>query len=270
MRTFSSLCCLSFLLILLPSAFSSAQTPDIMGYESSGIMTFSSPQTDAFTLEFTTSLDEPWTNWGSVVGQPITGEVMSTVTPIFYRIKAVDTGVVSNRSFRNYLVSNGFDHNDDGVIDKDEADAITQLGERSSVGFQSLDFTPFTNLEYVLFFYGLPHLTNLIVIANTHLQTLSVGGGKLTQLDLPESISLESITCGGNLLTNLDLAHVPALKWLSCENNNIERLDISGNTNLIGVTANGNPLSEIVVWWDPTNSSPINLQYDGSPILTNP
>jgi len=40
-----------------------------------------------FTLEFAPDAAGPWTNWGSITKQPITGSVMSTPTPMFWRVK---------------------------------------------------------------------------------------------------------------------------------------------------------------------------------------
>jgi hypothetical protein len=60
----------------------------IVGFDHDGYLTFQGASIgNYFTLEFATAVEGPWTNWGSVSGQPISGTVMSSPTPMFYRIR---------------------------------------------------------------------------------------------------------------------------------------------------------------------------------------
>jgi hypothetical protein len=83
---------------------------------------------------------------------------------------------------------------------------------------------------------------------------------------------LKYLSCYGNALTSLDLSHNTNLTSLTCSYNNLTTLNISSNRNLTYVFARSNPLTNIIVWWTPPTIVPptVNLQYSGSPVLSNP
>ena len=60
----------------------------IAGFDHNGYLTFQGASiSNYFTLEFAPAVDGPWTNWGAISGEPISGAVMSSPTPMFYRIR---------------------------------------------------------------------------------------------------------------------------------------------------------------------------------------
>jgi len=86
-------CALSALLVLPLVTSALADGIDIIGFDGQqGLQFQGSSVSNYYTLEFAPSPNGPWTNWGSVSSQPITGSVMSLPTPFFYRIKQVDPG----------------------------------------------------------------------------------------------------------------------------------------------------------------------------------
>ncbi|HEY9173940.1 MAG TPA: hypothetical protein VI136_16800 [Verrucomicrobiae bacterium] len=67
----------------------------IIGYEQGGLMTAQGATvSNYFTVEFATNPETgPWTNWGALTGQPITGAVMQAAGPMFFRIRQTDQQV---------------------------------------------------------------------------------------------------------------------------------------------------------------------------------
>jgi len=69
-----------------------AEPLKIIGFETESGITFEGATvSNYYTLEFAASPSGPWTNWGSVTEQSITGTVMSAPSPFFYRIKQTDS-----------------------------------------------------------------------------------------------------------------------------------------------------------------------------------
>jgi hypothetical protein len=68
-----------------------AEPLKIIGFETgSGIIFEGATVSNYYTLEFATTVSGPWTNWGSVCSQAITGTVMALPSPFFYRIKQTE------------------------------------------------------------------------------------------------------------------------------------------------------------------------------------
>ena len=71
---------------------------EIVGYENNGNLTYQGGTiSNYYTIEYATAVAGPWTNWGSLSEQPITGNVMVAAGPMFFRIKSTDA-----RSFPPY------------------------------------------------------------------------------------------------------------------------------------------------------------------------
>ena len=79
------------------------------------------------------------------------------------------------------------------------------------------------------------------------LESLSVGGNQLTELDMSNNIALESLFVGGNQLTELDLSNNTALTSLYAESNQLTELDVSSNIALVSLFVEGNQLTELDV-----------------------
>jgi formylglycine-generating enzyme required for sulfatase activity len=85
-----------------------------------------------YTLEFAPTVAGPWTNWGSVSGQSITGTVMSLPTPFFYRIRQTDSS-----AFPPYAPASNIPGSmlADGAITSDKlADNAVNLGGPAVTG----------------------------------------------------------------------------------------------------------------------------------------
>jgi len=93
---------------------------DIIGYENGGELAFQGGTvSNYFCIEYATSLNGPWTNWGSLSEQPITGTVMVAAGPMFFRVTSTD-----GESMPRYAL---VDHSHDSVayaIDADKVDGL--------------------------------------------------------------------------------------------------------------------------------------------------
>ena len=79
----------------------------IIGFETeSGIAFEGATVSNYYTLEFAASPSGPWTNWGSVTEQSITGTVMSAPSPFFYRIKQTDSSAFPPYAVVGHVVEN--------------------------------------------------------------------------------------------------------------------------------------------------------------------
>jgi hypothetical protein len=69
---------------------------EIIGFDSNqGLLFQGATVSNYYTLEFSQTIDGPWTNWGSVSSQPITGAVMNLPSPFFYRIVQTESNTPS-------------------------------------------------------------------------------------------------------------------------------------------------------------------------------
>ena len=57
---------------------------------------------------------------------------------------------------------------------------------------------------------------------------------------------------------------------VSLQYNNLTTIDISQIPHVSNVWLRGNPLEEIIVWWNTDSPPPTTLQYDGNPVIRNP
>lgn len=77
--------------VALVVSVAEAEPLKIIGFETASGITFQGATVgNYYTLEFAPTVSGPWTNWGSVCGQAITGTVMATPAPFFYRIRQTD------------------------------------------------------------------------------------------------------------------------------------------------------------------------------------
>ncbi len=69
-----------------------AEPLKIIGFETGSGITFQGATvSNYYTLEFAMSPGGPWTNWGSITDQPVTGTVMAVPSPFFYRIRQTES-----------------------------------------------------------------------------------------------------------------------------------------------------------------------------------
>ncbi len=78
------------LVIMAASIQVALAEPQIIGFDrGEGLQFQGATVSNYYTLEFAAHVNGPWTNWGAVSDQPITGSVMSLPSPFFYRIRQV-------------------------------------------------------------------------------------------------------------------------------------------------------------------------------------
>jgi len=83
---------LTTILVVIGAIHALSEPLTIIGFDHDGNLGFQGATvSNYYTLEFATSADGPWTNWGSLCDQPVTGTVMSSPSPMFYRIRQVDS-----------------------------------------------------------------------------------------------------------------------------------------------------------------------------------
>jgi hypothetical protein len=133
MKWLATLCACTigvFGMVLSPAG---AEPLSIIGFETGGGMAFEGATVDNYyTLEFAPTLTGPWTNWGSVCEQAITGKVMSLPSPFFYRIKQTDSS-----AFPPYAPAANIPGSmlADGAITSDKmADSAVDLGGPAVTG----------------------------------------------------------------------------------------------------------------------------------------
>ncbi|HET8810758.1 MAG TPA: T9SS type A sorting domain-containing protein [Flavobacteriaceae bacterium] len=144
-------------------------------------------------------------------------------------------------NFKNALIAQNIDNNNDGEIQYDEVDHITHL----YIG--NLQISDLTGIE-----------------AFDSLVLLECDGNNLSSINLSKNTALEILNCANNQLTAIDLGNNLQLKELYCNNNQLSSLDISKNHNLIKLNADWNQLTSI----DIRNAHNDNLQDYSS--LNNP
>lgn len=79
----------------------------IIGVDTSSGITFEGATvSNYYTIEFATAIGGPWTNWGSISDQPITGSVMTVATPLFYRIRQTNSSAFPPYATTSHTHSN--------------------------------------------------------------------------------------------------------------------------------------------------------------------
>ncbi|SRX72318.1 T9SS type A sorting domain-containing protein [Aequorivita antarctica] len=137
---------------------------------------------------------------------------------------------VPDTNFKNALIEEGVDANNDGEIQVSEAEAVLNL----SVNYKNISslegIQSFVNLEE-LYCSG-NQLTMLDMSQNLNLQKLTCIFNQLNSLNVTQNINLKYLWCEENLLSNLDISQNINLETLWCANNQLTTLEVSQNLNL--------------------------------------
>ena len=183
---------------------------------------------------------------------------------------------IPDPNFSAYMIQH-FDTNGNGVLDFDEAEAVTsiyihtdnieslegiawctnlknlyccgttatQYGYRYDCSGQltSLDVSANTELKELYCYYN--HLVSLVLGSNTTLTKLYCYGNQLTSLDVSANTALTDLDCHGNQLTSLDVSANTALLIFDCYGNQLTSLDVSSNSNLTNLNCHANRLSSL-------------------------
>ena len=193
--------------------------------------------------------------------------------------------MISDSVFLQALIEEGVDTNQDGQIQLDEAQAVTELDityeDISSlsgieafsnlttikIGFTNIDSADFTNnlqltsinlpdndlIEVQL--PNLPQLKSLVLRNNEissldvssfiNLEELDLDNNNFSNLDLGNLVKLKELNVRFNNLSSLDIGNLVQMEDLDVSLNNLPTLDLSGLTKLIHFDASNNNLGAI-------------------------
>ena len=179
------------------------------------------------------------------------------------------------KAILNYQPS--IDKNGDGIIQKNEAEAVRELNlmNQHLTSIQDLYFFPsikkliITRNDLVsVKLEGLDSLTEFYIAGNhlvmldlalPALKDLACGKNSLKTISLDNLPNLETFNCMANDLSELDLRSCEKLKYLTLSDNNLTQLDISQNKELIQLMIDENPLKSLDIT---VNSAlKVNLLY---------
>lgn len=150
---------------------------------------------------------------------------------------------IPDANFKNALINQGFDTNNDGEIQESEVDHI------SNVDVENSNISDLTGIEAFTSLHSLQarnnQLTTIDVSNNTILSFLNVNNNQLVSLDLSSNTNLDRLYCTDNQLTNLNVSNCPDLIYLYCANNQLTNLFLDNNINLGGLIADGNQLTSL-------------------------
>jgi len=137
---------------------------------------------------------------------------------------------IPNEAFLHALINEGVDTNGDGLINYDEAKAVSHLDvyEKHISDMTGIEFFP--NLLH-LNCYG-NQIASLDVSNNTALTYLDCSHNQLSNLDLSSNAALRTLECMLNQLTALDVSNNTALGGLNCWSNQLTELNVLNNTSL--------------------------------------
>lgn len=171
---------------------------------------------------------------------------------------------IPDSNFKNALIDEGVDTNNDGEIQVSEAEAVLILNVSgrnisSLEGIQSfinleelncssnqliaLDMSLNLNLQKLTCIFN--HLSNLNVSQNINLSYLWCQDNELADLDVSQNLNLEILRCSYNPLASIDVAQNPNLLILDCGKNQLTVLDVTQNINLERLSFDDNLISSI-------------------------
>lgn len=119
---------------------------------------------------------------------------------------------IPDPAFKQRLIQEGIDTNEDGEVQITEAEAVTGSLD---VNGQFADISDLTGIEAFV------NITELYCQLNV-----------LTTLDLSQNIALVHLECWENPLISLNLTHCLSLEYLEAEHTQLANIDLSNNINL--------------------------------------
>ena len=150
-----------------------------------------------------------------------------------------------------------FDKNNDGVLQRSEAELVTEINVdgQNIESLQGIEY--FTNLEVLA--CSINVLDSLDVSHNTKLRELYCHSNRIAVLDVTMLPNLEVLNCRGNRLSKLDVTNNPKLVMLKCgmnggrsyEDLGITQIDVTHNPELEELDVYYLNLSELDVTHNP-------------------
>lgn len=166
-------------------------------------------------------------------------------TEVSYTCQTAEDEIIDipDVNFKNALIEQGVDTNNDNEIQISEAENRTLLAI-SNQGIKSLE-----GIQYFINLVTLSAFDNLIssvdLSALTKLKSLSLANNSLTSLDISLLTDLEYLYLNNNSLASLNVGTLSNLIQLDCSYNSLTSLDISNLLNLENLNSGVCNLSSI-------------------------
>lgn len=154
---------------------------------------------------------------------------------------------IPDSKFKQYLISQGFDANDDGQIQISEALKVKKI-YINDLGIVSVEgINSFINLEEFGCYNN--RITSLDLSNLTKLKYLYASKNRIEYLNIANSVDLVELSIEGNyFIKELDVSKFKKLQSINFSDNQVSKFDASGLTNLVSVTADNNKLKSINVF----------------------
>lgn len=162
-----------------------------------------------------------------------------------------DLTYVPDDAFEQRLIDSGLDDVMDDYVITNNINSISNLNI-SNLGVQ--DMTGIQDFEA--------------------LETLSMSGNLVAEMDISQNLELISLFCYDNLLESLDITQNILLEILNCDGNTLTELNVTQNSNLTSLDCFGNNLTELDVTQNPElftliceDNQLVNLDISQNPLL---
>ena len=137
---------------------------------------------------------------------------------------------IPDQNFKNALISQGIDANNDKEIQLSEASVIKSIRVTGKAIKNLTGIEAFENLDSLL--CDSNDITELDLVKNISLVFLECSFNKINKLNVANCIEMKSLICWDNQLTQLDLSNNTVLRYLDLDENMLQTVDISKNINL--------------------------------------
>lgn len=165
----------------------------------------------------------------------------------FYSISSFAQIVrIPDSKFKQYLISQGYDANDDGQIQMVEALKVKKL-YINDLGIVNVEgVNSFINLEEFGCYNN--RITTLDLSNLTKLKYLFASKNRIEYLNISNSVDLIELSIEGNyFIKELDLSKFKKLQSVDLSDNQLSNFDASGLINLVSVKVDNNKLNAISV-----------------------
>jgi len=181
-----------------------------------------------------------------------TGLFFSSAEVSFETEKFVDTVVIANKAFREWILWN-YDSNKDGALSIDEAMTVTHIDMYADEVTNIDEIKYFPNLQYlnipgnrdISFRNG--KIKHLDVSANRYLNRLEVTHNQLESVKFGYNPDLRHVDLVAGCLTEIDVSQLPSVTLLSVSDNNLTSFDARGMVSIEELHVNNNPITEVLV-----------------------
>ena len=129
---------------------------------------------------------------------------------------------IPGSKFADALIDIGLDINQDGIVDCDEAEVVTNLSLRN---------------------YEIDDCTGLGIFKN--LDSLDLSNNEITEINLNNLVNLKYLSLSNNNLSNLSINHLFDLEHLNLDNNNLSVFDFQNHSNLKILELSNNNLQAV-------------------------